>query len=103
VQGIYLAEATPGLYGLVGRALGIQEAQPTHSDPAADPHAEYAEARRLARERYYFPRNPALVRAAKKTYGYVCQVCDFDFEARYGSLGAGYIECHHLKPLADRA
>src|SRR4051812_7884057 len=31
------------------------------------------------------------------------QVCSFDFGARYGALGEGYIECHHLKPLAERA
>lgn len=29
-----------------------------------------------------------------------CQVCGFDFEATYGSRGAGYIECHHVIPLA---
>jgi predicted HNH restriction endonuclease len=31
-----------------------------------------------------------------------CEVsgCGFDFEAQYGSLGRGYAEVHHLKPLA---
>lgn len=29
-----------------------------------------------------------------------CEVCEFDFAATYGKHGAGYIECHHLKPLA---
>lgn len=29
-----------------------------------------------------------------------CEVCDFDFAARYGPLGDGYIECHHLVPLS---
>jgi 5-methylcytosine-specific restriction protein A len=24
-----------------------------------------------------------------------CEVCTFDFEARYGELGRGYIEMHH--------
>lgn len=28
-----------------------------------------------------------------------CEVCEFDFEAAYGELGAGYIEVHHLKPV----
>lgn len=28
-----------------------------------------------------------------------CEVCEFDFEASYGALGAGYIEVHHLKPV----
>ncbi len=29
-----------------------------------------------------------------------CEACDFDFEKTYGPLGIGYIECHHLVPLA---
>jgi hypothetical protein len=33
----------------------------------------------------------------------VCEVpkCKFDFQARYGELGAGFAEVHHLKPLKD--
>ena len=33
-----------------------------------------------------------------------CEVprCGFDFEAVYGSTGAGYAHVHHLKPLASR-
>jgi hypothetical protein len=33
-------------------------------------------------------------------WGAVCAVCNFDFEARYGSHGKGYIHVHHLKPLS---
>ena len=29
-----------------------------------------------------------------------CEVCGFDFAARYGELGEGYIECHHIKPVS---
>lgn len=35
-------------------------------------------------------------------YGYLCQVCNFDFEKFYGTTGKGYIEVHHLERLADR-
>ncbi len=28
-----------------------------------------------------------------------CEVCDFDYAERYGSLGRGFIECHHTVPL----
>jgi 5-methylcytosine-specific restriction enzyme A len=28
-----------------------------------------------------------------------CEVCDFDFAAAYGELGAGFAECHHKLPL----
>ncbi|MET8599969.1 HNH endonuclease [Streptomyces althioticus] len=30
-----------------------------------------------------------------------CEACGFDFEATYGSRGAGYIECHHVVPLHE--
>ncbi len=30
-----------------------------------------------------------------------CEACGFDFEKAYGSLGKGYIECHHLIPLSN--
>lgn len=28
-----------------------------------------------------------------------CEACDFDFAERYGKLGVGFAECHHLRPL----
>jgi predicted HNH restriction endonuclease len=64
--------------------------------------AGYAEAKRTRREAYFFRRNQALVAAAKQHYGYVCQVCRFNFLEQYGERGKDYIECHHLDPLADR-
>ena len=30
-----------------------------------------------------------------------CEACDFDFGKTYGAMGKGYIECHHLIPLAN--
>lgn len=31
-----------------------------------------------------------------------CRVCEFDFDAFYGpDLSVGYIEVHHIKPLAS--
>jgi hypothetical protein len=30
-----------------------------------------------------------------------CEVCGFDFERRYGLVGRGFIECHHVTPLAE--
>lgn len=29
-----------------------------------------------------------------------CEICSFDFYERYGNLGFGYIECHHIVPLS---
>lgn len=30
-----------------------------------------------------------------------CEVCSFDFVARYGQHGEGFIECHHKIPISD--
>jgi 5-methylcytosine-specific restriction enzyme A len=46
-------------------------------------------------------RNPRASAAAKRFHGITCQVCGFNFFERYGALGRGYAEAHHLKPLAS--
>ena len=45
-------------------------------------------------------RDPRLTAAAKKLYGTKCSVCDFDFGKYYGDHGDGFIEIHHLHPIA---
>lgn len=45
-------------------------------------------------------RNPTAAKQAKKFHGLRCQACDLDFEERYGAIGKGFIEAHHLKPIA---
>jgi 5-methylcytosine-specific restriction enzyme A len=49
-------------------------------------------------------RNTSLImkkkaQALKSTGKLACEVCGFDFEKVYGSIGIGFIECHHLIPL----
>jgi len=46
-------------------------------------------------------RNPNAARAAKKHHGISCQACTFEFEERYGDIGRGFIEAHHLKPIGS--
>lgn len=31
-----------------------------------------------------------------KHYGRICQVCGFDFKAKYGAIGDGFIHVHHI-------
>jgi 5-methylcytosine-specific restriction protein A len=45
-------------------------------------------------------RNRTAAKQAKKFHGTVCQACDLDFGQRYGAIGEGFIEAHHLKPIA---
>lgn len=53
-------------------------------------------------------RDPEIVRKKKadalKLHGKLaCEACGFDFAARYGARGEGYIECHHVQPLSASA
>lgn len=48
-----------------------------------------------------FDRHPAQSAAAKIRDGFTCQVCHINFVEIYGSLGRGYAEAHHLKPLSS--
>lgn len=100
VQGMYLARATQNFLEVVSEALGIEVASPA---AVGAPHEEFSEGQRKSRETYFFSRNPAVARKAKDRYGFACQVCGFDFGARYGRLGEHYIECHHLNPLSERS
>jgi 5-methylcytosine-specific restriction protein A len=45
-------------------------------------------------------RNRTAAQQAKKFHGTRCQTCGLEFEERYGALGKGYIEAHHLRPIA---
>jgi 5-methylcytosine-specific restriction enzyme A len=38
--------------------------------------------------------------AMKRAGGLTCEVCGFDFVARYGIHGKDFIECHHTLPLS---
>lgn len=55
---------------------------------------------RVLREHKRIERNKKLASRAKKFHGYKCKACGFDFEKNYGAIGAGFIEAHHLTPLA---
>jgi len=48
-----------------------------------------------------YERNPEARRRCIAHYGCRCFVCGFDFAARYGDLGEGFIEVHHLVPLFE--
>lgn len=48
-----------------------------------------------------YERDPAARAACIQHFGYVCRVCEFDFEAVYGSLGRDFIHVHHIIPLSE--
>lgn len=59
----------------------------------------YQEGQRAKAEITLTIRNPKLVAATKKKYGFDCQVCGFNFERTYGDVGKEFIEAHHLAPI----
>lgn len=48
-----------------------------------------------------YERSPSARAACLNHYGTSCSVCGFDFEARYGEIGRGFIHVHHLVPIAS--
>lgn len=51
-------------------------------------------------------RNPQLIKQAKRLFKrqhgrLFCELCDFDFEIKYGKRGKNYIEAHHKKPISE--
>jgi 5-methylcytosine-specific restriction enzyme A len=45
-------------------------------------------------------RHGTAAKAAKKHHGTGCQACNLDFGVRYGEIGQGFIEAHHLTPIS---
>ena len=60
----------------------------------------------LTRTHRYRERDAKLIRRKKEKIlqekdGLSCEACGFDFEAKYGTHGDGFIECHHTKPISE--
>jgi len=45
-------------------------------------------------------RNIQLSKKVKKVQGYKCKACELNFEEKYGEIGKGFIEAHHLVPIS---
>jgi len=81
---------------------GLQDAFPL---PPVELEEEVSEGRLLFRRHRDRERSPALVKKKKRRVlsdkgRLACEVCDFEFGRAYGKHGEGFIECHHLVPLA---
>jgi 5-methylcytosine-specific restriction protein A len=89
-------------------AIRARLIQSSGQESTAVPEAEedeFAEGKVLFRAHRSRERNRTLVHRAKrlalmKTGRLACQVCGFDFGQRYGQLGNGFIECHHIVPIS---
>ena len=69
---------------------------------------EFPEGARTQKRHYSLERDPAVVKLAKKRFlkkhgRFFCEVCEFDFAARYGPIGSNFIEAHHVIPVCEMA
>ena len=93
------------LRGTTSRTNEVVSAASSQTTTDADDDiAEAPEGRLLTRMHRIRERNRELVKrkrdaVLRETGRLACEVCDFDFNARYGEHGRGFIEVHHLLPL----
>jgi len=83
---------------LVGEVTNLEAGTTDEGDEPAGMHYEDTSRFRMHKR---IERNAKLVDQVKKALGYTCQVCGINFEELYGEVGKGYIEAHHLTPLAS--
>lgn len=48
-----------------------------------------------------YERDPKLRKQAIAIHGTECFACGFSFEKKYGQIGEGFIEVHHIKPISQ--
>ncbi|ANL68274.1 hypothetical protein AMC82_PB00111 (plasmid) [Rhizobium phaseoli] len=89
------------------RALGfeviVRRKPPEIVRPGEDNFDAVSEGLRIVRELNVIKRSRSIVEKVKSLkVPLACEVCGFDFEKRYGSLGRGFIEAHHVEPLSKR-
>ncbi len=62
----------------------------------------FEEGSRCLRVHNAIERNQRLINAFKRGLkSFACAICTFDFEAEYGEIGKGFIECHHTRPVSE--
>lgn len=97
-------------YSAMGVGLGIwglRDFEPTaETVEITQDDSGFAEGRKKLRIHIIRERNPRVITLAKKkalaeTGTLCCAVCGFNFEERYGEIGKGFIEGHHIKPVSQ--
>lgn len=67
---------------------------------------EFPEGKISERKHKFRERNLKVVQIAKQNFKnqngrLFCQVCEFDFEKKYGEIGVDFIEVHHTIPVSE--
>ncbi len=80
--------------------LGSTQSSPDEKLDMVD--VQVLEGERVQRELSVIKRSKKIVAQAKARHKPVCWACNLDFSEKYGPLGVGYIECHHVDQLSGR-
>lgn len=95
------------VHGLGGGRWGLRNFVPTaESMDITQDDSGFPEGRAVLRKHLLRERNHQVISLAKQRYleqhGHLeCEICGFDFEARYGEIGREFIEGHHTKPVSE--
>jgi predicted HNH restriction endonuclease len=82
------------------------EIEPEQTIAEEDDELAFPEGKEVFRLHKSKERNKELIRVAKQKRlltdkKLCCQVCNFSFTDKYGELGSGFIEAHHLFPISQ--
>lgn len=96
----YMVEGkSKGHYGLI-----IQDE--SEFDLTADDD-EFCEGKEMLKLHLTRERNQYIITKSKQRFKrehdgkLFCEICGFDFSEKYGELGIGFIEAHHIKPISE--
>ena len=90
-----------GVWGLRDPKITEENMDITQDDES------FSEGRKVLKKHIVRERNHALIDKAKenfkKSHGgkLYCEVCGFNFEDKYGSIGKEFIEAHHIRPVSS--
>ena len=48
-----------------------------------------------------YERNTVARQICLDKFGYICKICEFDFQQKYGERGKDFIHVHHIVPLSE--
>jgi putative restriction endonuclease len=93
----------------IGKGVwGLRDYIPTKDNvDLTEDDIEFPEGKKKLRKHILRERNPQLVLEAKKLFKQknngklFCEVCEFAFSDKYGKIGNGFIEAHHIIPVSD--
>ncbi|SBS64733.1 HNH endonuclease [Vibrio splendidus] len=80
--------------------LAQQAVSPIYPDEVSGPSLEFTEGSVKQVTINAYERNLKARAACIAKHGAICQICDLNFESKYGKIGKGFIHVHHKIELA---